>query len=136
VGRGDAASEGPPGAGRFIGCIPIADPEVARRFYVDTLGLRCLEESPYAIVVDAGRTTVRLTPVAERHPQPFTIAGFAVDELAGAVDRLAARGVPFHRYDGLDQDEHSIWDSPGGDRAAWFTDPDGRTQSLTQLAGR
>jgi predicted enzyme related to lactoylglutathione lyase len=33
----------------------------------------------------------------------------------------------------LDQDGHGVWATPGGDRVAWFTDPDGNTLSLTQF---
>jgi predicted enzyme related to lactoylglutathione lyase len=35
------------------------------------------------------------------------------------------------RYDGMDQDARGIWMTPGGDRVAWFADPDGNTLSLT-----
>jgi catechol 2,3-dioxygenase-like lactoylglutathione lyase family enzyme len=136
VGSSHAARERPLGAARYTGFIPIRDPGVARRFYVDTLGLRCLEESSNAIVIDAGGTSVRLTTVPELHAQPFTIAGFVVDDLEGVVDLFAGRGITFNRYDGLTQDKRSIWDSPGGDRVAWFADPDGNTLSLTDLARR
>ena len=124
------------GAARFIGFVPISDADRARRFYVDTLGLRLIEESPFAIVVDACGTQVRLTPVPELRPQPFTIAGFEVLDIDDTVDRLVARGVAFNRYDGVDLDERSIWSTPGGDRVAWFADPDGNTLSLTQFARR
>jgi hypothetical protein len=40
-------------------------------------------------------------------------------------------GVAFSRFDGLKQDDNRIW-TPGGDKVAWFTDPDGNILSLTQ----
>ncbi|HEV3329135.1 MAG TPA: VOC family protein [Acidimicrobiales bacterium] len=132
----DVASGLPLDAARFMGFVPISDADAARRFYVDTLGLRLIEESPFAIVVDANGTMVRLTPVPELRPQPFTIVGFEVTDLDDVVDRLASRGVGFNRYDGVDQDERSIWNTPGGDRVAWFADPDGNTLSLTEFARR
>jgi hypothetical protein len=40
--------------------------------------------------------------------------------------------VIFDRFEGVDQDEHGVWDAPGGARVAWFRDPDGNRLSLTQ----
>jgi hypothetical protein len=34
----------------------------------------------------------------------------------------------------MDQDEQGIWTTPGGDKAAWFQDPDGNVLSFTQFA--
>jgi predicted enzyme related to lactoylglutathione lyase len=34
----------------------------------------------------------------------------------------------------MEQDENAVWTTPGGDKIAWFTDPDGNTLSLTQFA--
>ena len=119
----------------FTAFIPVGDATAARRFYVDTLGLKVLEESPFAIVVDARGTRLRLTPVPDLRPQPFTIAGWEVDDIAGEVDVLVSAGVTFNRYEGMDQDERGIWTSPSGARVAWFLDVDGNTLSLTSTAG-
>ena len=50
-----------------------------------------------------------------------------------AVGELTAQGVEFRRYNDMDQDEHGIWTAPGGEKVAWFTDPDGNTLSVTQF---
>jgi hypothetical protein len=42
--------------------------------------------------------------------------------------------VRFSRYDSMEQDDVGIWTTPGGDRVAWFKDPDGNTLSLTTFA--
>ena len=60
--------------------------------------------------------------------------GWSVPDIAAAVESLAARGIAFARYDGLEQDDAGIWTAPGGARVAWFHDPDGNTLSLSQLA--
>jgi len=117
-----------------MGFIPVRDADVARRFYVELLGLACLEESPYSVVVDANGTKLRLTPVPDLRAQPFTIAGWEVPDIEADVDALVALGVAFNRYDGVEQDERGIWRTPGGDRVAWFSDPDGNTLSLTTFA--
>ena len=92
-----------------------------------------MEETPFALVVDGGGTKLRLTPVADLEPQPFTVAGWAVADIATEVDALASSGVEFNRYDGMDQDDRGIWTAPAGDRVAWFGDPFGNTLSLTEL---
>jgi catechol 2,3-dioxygenase-like lactoylglutathione lyase family enzyme len=118
----------------FIGFVPVRDLAAARTFYTETLGLRVADENPFALVLDAGGTMLRVTPVGEFTPQPFTIAGWTVPDITAAVRALAERGVAFTRYDGMTQDDLGIWTTPGGDQVAWFTDPDGNTLSLTAFA--
>jgi catechol 2,3-dioxygenase-like lactoylglutathione lyase family enzyme len=117
----------------FVGFVPVRDPSASRAFYERTLGLSVVESTPAAIVLDAGGTLLRLTPVGEFTPQPFTIAGWHVPDIHESVRALTERGVVFTRYDGMDQDELGIWSTPSGDRVAWFADPDGNTLSLTSL---
>jgi catechol 2,3-dioxygenase-like lactoylglutathione lyase family enzyme len=124
------------GRAPIIAFVPVTDLAVARRFYVDTLGLPVLDESPFALVVDAGGTMLRLTPVADLQPQPFTVVGWSVPDISATVVALTALGVTFTHYDGMDQDASNIWHAPSGDRVAWFTDTDGNTLSLTTFASR
>ncbi len=119
------------GGATYVGFIPVRDIAAAKGFYVDQLGLRLLEDTPFALVVDAGGTTVRITPVGEFTPFPFTIAGWGVADIEAAVRALP---VPTNRYDGMDQDQLGIWTAPGGAGVAWFCDPDGNTLSLSALA--
>jgi catechol 2,3-dioxygenase-like lactoylglutathione lyase family enzyme len=118
-------------AAPFIGFIPVRDLRIARPFYEETLGLRVVDDTPFALVVDAHGTMVRVTPVPDPVIQPFTIAGWNVPDIEEAVRSLTAKGVRFTRYDGMQQDDLGIWEAPSGDRVAWFTDPDGNTLSLT-----
>lgn len=107
----------------------------ARAFFEQRLGLTCTHEDGFAAVFDANGTMVRVTLVPELQPAPFTILGWLVDDIGTTARDLAARGVAFLRFDGMDQDADGVWHAPGGDRVAWFHDPDGNTLSLTQLAG-
>jgi catechol 2,3-dioxygenase-like lactoylglutathione lyase family enzyme len=120
----------------FIGFIPVRDLATARAFYAEKLGLRVVDDTPFALVLDAGGTMLRVTLAPEPAVRPFTIAGWRVPDIDAAVRALADRGVEFTRYDGMSQDNLGIWTTPGGDRVAWFTDPDGNTLSLTAFAGR
>jgi catechol 2,3-dioxygenase-like lactoylglutathione lyase family enzyme len=115
----------------FVGFIPVRDLDSAQEFYCGVLGLTALERSPFALVIDIGTVTVRVTPVPEFRPQPFTIAGWSVSDISSTVTALTKAGVSMQRYEGMDQDEQGVWTAPSGDRVAWFTDPDGNVLSVT-----
>ena len=52
--------------------------------------------------------------------------------MAALARELAAKGIVFERYPGVEQDADGIWSAPGGTLVAWFRDPDGNTLSLSQ----
>jgi catechol 2,3-dioxygenase-like lactoylglutathione lyase family enzyme len=110
-----------------------ADLPRARAFYEGVLGLHLVDENPYGAVLDAHGTMLRLTVVAEVAHPGYTVLGWQVSDISDLVDGLESRGVVFARYDGVEQDARGVWTSPGGDRIAWFTDPDGNVLSLTQF---
>jgi catechol 2,3-dioxygenase-like lactoylglutathione lyase family enzyme len=120
--------------GRLIAFVPTTDLSRARAFYAETLGLRVAEESPFACVLDANGTMLRLTPVRKLSRVRYTILGWGVDDIASTAGRLAAAGIEFLRHRGMDVDDAGIWTSPGGDQVAWFEDPDGNLLSVTQFA--
>jgi predicted enzyme related to lactoylglutathione lyase len=119
------------GQASIIAFAPSADLERARGFYEGVLGLAVEEVNGFALVLRVGSTMLRVTRVDALNPQPFTVLGWAVDDIEGTVDGLVSRGVTFHRYDGMPQDDRGIWTAPGGGRIAWFSDPDGNVLSLT-----
>jgi catechol 2,3-dioxygenase-like lactoylglutathione lyase family enzyme len=119
-------------AAELAAFVPSGDLARSRELYAATLGLTHTETGPFACVLRSGRTTRRVTRVDDLRPQPFTVLGWVVDDIAAAVAGLTARGVTFHRYPGMDQDELGVWTAPGGARIAWFPDPDGNVLSLTQ----
>ena len=105
----------------------------ARAFYEQVLGLPVAEQNEFACVIDANGTMLRITAVPEVCRGGYTVLGWKVTDITATVRDLAARGVVFLRYDGMDQDGDGIWSAPGGDKVAWFADPDGNVLSLTQL---
>jgi catechol 2,3-dioxygenase-like lactoylglutathione lyase family enzyme len=119
--------------GDIIAFVPTTDPARAREFYAGTLGLEVEDESPFALVFRVNGTMLRVTTVQELAPQPFTVLGWEVPDIAETIRALAERGVRFERYDGVEQDALGVWTAPGGGRIAWFKDPDGNTLSLTQF---
>jgi catechol 2,3-dioxygenase-like lactoylglutathione lyase family enzyme len=117
---------------RLVAFAATTDLDRAAAFYVDRLGLALLERTPLALVLDGGGTRLRVTRVEEKAAAPYTVLGWAVDDLDAVVEDLRARGVAFTRYRGLEQDEHDAWIAPGGARIAWFRDPDGNVLSLQE----
>lgn len=118
----------------LVAFVGVCDPDRAKRFYRDTLGLRLVsEELPFALVFDVQGTMLRVTVVPEVKPAKFTILGWKVPDIQAAVSSLDKEGVEFQRYAGLQQDGLGIWTSPSGARVAWFHDPDGNILSVTQF---
>ena len=117
----------------LIAFVPTTDLPRARAFYAETIGLPVTDESPFACVFDANGTMLRLTPVRKLSRTRYTVLGWNVADIAATVAALVAAGVSFVHYRGMDLDDAGIWTSPGGDRVAWFEDPDGNMLSLTQF---
>jgi catechol 2,3-dioxygenase-like lactoylglutathione lyase family enzyme len=105
----------------------------ARAFYERILGLPLVEDNAFACVFNAHGTMLRITAVAEVAQPGYTVLGWRVPDITGAIAQLESRGVVFARYDGIEQDAHGVWATPNGDRIAWFSDPDGNVLSLTQF---
>ena len=59
-----------------------------------------------------------------------------MDDIDAVAAQLAVAGVHLVRYEGMDQDRAGVWTTPGGDRVAWFCDPDGNVLSMTQFTPR
>src|SRR4051794_16843847 len=108
------------------------DPERARKFYEQALGLEFVADDPFALVFRTGTVQLRLQKVEQKPTLGYTVLGWAVMDIRKAVRQFADAGVKFMRYDGLEQDTDGIWQSPGGARVAWFHDPDENTLSLTE----
>lgn len=102
-------------------------------FYHDVLGLRLVEDSPFALVFSANGTQLRIQKMPTHTAAAHTVLGWRVDDIAATVDGLTTRGVRFEHYEQLPQDSHGIWKTPDGAQVAWFKDPDGNLLSLTQM---
>jgi catechol 2,3-dioxygenase-like lactoylglutathione lyase family enzyme len=117
----------------LVGFLATKAPHRARQFYEDVLGLRLVADEPFALVFDANGTMLRFQKVEQTVTLPYTALGWQVDDIAGTVRELSAKGVAFERYASMEQDEVGVWTSPGGARVAWFKDPDANLLSLTQF---
>jgi predicted enzyme related to lactoylglutathione lyase len=114
----------------------VDDIEQARAFYAETLGIdaEMVDGGPGLMVLHiAGDRDTFVYGKSDFEPATYTILNFPVDDIDSAVDELAARGVNFARYDGIDQDEKGIARGPGP-MIAWFKDPAGNILAVLQTS--
>lgn len=118
---------------KIMAFVGVSNADKARAFYRDTLGLTMLSEDRFALVFDVGGILLRVTPVNEIRPQPFTVLGWQVQDATATARALAGAGVKIERYPHVEQDADGIWTAPGGAKIAWFRDPDENILSIAQL---
>ena len=115
----------------------VDDPERARRFYEETLGLRVstvegARGSMLRLHLGSGAEVFVYTK-PDHAPASFTVLNFPVADIDVAVDELAGRGISFLRYEGFGQDAKGII-REAEPPIAWFTDPAGNILSVIQLS--
>jgi predicted enzyme related to lactoylglutathione lyase len=108
------------------------DIAAARAFYADVLGLEVSEDMGLLNLKFAGGGRGIVYPKPNHEPATFTVLNFPVDDIEAAVDRLAAAGVTFERYEGQEQDKRGIARDPQGPAIAWFKDPAGNILSVLE----
>ena len=117
----------------IIAFLATTQPEESKKFYAEVLGLRLMEDAPFALVFDANGIMLRIQKVEAVTAPSYTSLGWHVTDMPATVEMLRKRGVVFARYPNLAQDELGIWTTPDGNKIAWFNDPDGNTLSLTEI---
>ena len=117
---------------RMIGFVLTAKPEESKRFYSDVLGFRFVKDDGFALVFDAHGTMIRVAKVQSHAPAVGTTLGWEVADVSAAVKDLTAAGAQFERYEFMQPDSQGIVTFPGGDKVAWFKDPDGNVLSVSQ----
>ena len=106
----------------------VDDPDKARQFYGETLGVKTevlSEEAGLISLKLAGDRDTLIYQKPDFKPASYTILNFVVDDVDAAVDELSKRGVEFERYEGFEQDEKGIARGNQGPTIAWFKDPAG-----------
>jgi catechol 2,3-dioxygenase-like lactoylglutathione lyase family enzyme len=119
-------------ASKLMGFVPTRDSLKARSFYEDKLGFQFVSDDPFALVMKAGESSIRIAKAKDFTPAPYTVMGWEVSDVEAVVKWLTQRGVAFEKYPFVQDRELGIWTTPGGDKVAWFKDPDGNVLSVSQ----
>ena len=119
---------------RVVTFLMTMNPATALPFYRGTLGLTYLRDDGFALVFDMNGVMLRLGKASQFTPAQHTVLGWETDDVAASVDALVQKGVAFERYPNMGQDERGICTFPGGDKVAWFKDPDGNVLSISHHA--
>jgi catechol 2,3-dioxygenase-like lactoylglutathione lyase family enzyme len=113
----------------LVTTVAVTDLDRARAFFADQVGLRILDEQPFAIRFGAGGGS----QVSVRRGQPNigqTVGHFEVDDIDAAVRDLLAAGVSFNDYESPKTVDFIAQIGPA--RGAWFSDPDGNVFGLRE----
>ena len=118
--------------GKMVGFLITTDYDKARAFYEGKLGFEFVSLDQFALVMKAGGHMIRIGKIANFTPAQNTVLGWEVDNIEAAVSWLKQRGVAVEQYSFIQDRELGIWTAPGGDKVAWFKDPDGNVLSVSQ----
>lgn len=115
--------------------IGVKDLAKAKEFYSDVLGLQVITESPQVVVYQSGANSkLQIYQTEFAGTNKATYATWEVGDIASEVEALEAAGITFEQYDapGVTRDGAIHTYGDGGERAAWFKDPDGNILCLHQ----
>ena len=119
------------GSQKIISFVAVTDYAKSRAFYEGTLGLKFVSQDDFALVMEGNGTKIRMAKLPNLQPAHYTVLGWEVSAIEKMVEDLELRGVQFDRYGFMPADGPPIWTAPGGDKVAWFKDPDGNVLSLS-----
>ncbi len=116
----------------IVGFLMTTQPEAAKAFFTGVLGFPLVSDDPFALVFDAEGVQLRVAKATSFTPAPYTVLGWEVGNITATVTELAQRGVVFEQYANMHPDPQGIVTFPGGDKVAWFKDPEGNVLSVSQ----
>ncbi|HET9394361.1 MAG TPA: VOC family protein [Candidatus Rubrimentiphilum sp.] len=115
-----------------IATIAVKDLKTAAQFYGETLGLKNEGgDQTAAIMYTSGNTKVLVYQSEFAGSNKATAANWTVGaDLKSVVEGLAKKGVKFEHYDMPGVTREGDIHTAGGQKIAWFKDPDGNILAL------
>ena len=122
------------GDSKAFSSFSVDDPQKAKAFYGQTLGLKVSEVPEMQGLLKlhlAEGNVILIYPKAKHAPASFTILNFPVSDVEQTVDKLTSLGVRFEKYDDSEMKTDAKGISRGqGPDIAWFKDPAGNILSV------
>lgn len=115
--------------------IGVKDLAKATEFYGGVLGLKVISETPHLVLYQSGANSkLQIYQTEFAGTNKATYATWEVGDIAAEVEALEAAGITFEQYEapGVTRDGAIHTYGDGGERAAWFKDPDGNILCLHQ----
>ncbi|MFK7992601.1 MAG: VOC family protein [Granulosicoccus sp.] len=86
----------------------------AKEFYAGKLGLEIIYEDDFALVMDLGITSLRISEVDDFRAQEFTVLGWEVADIVSAAKKLSSLDITPKHYDKLEHPrrQHSCFLNP------------------------
>ena len=120
---------------RAYATIPVGDLAKVRSFYLDTLGLKVLEDREEELMLECADGTAFAVFVSQgRTSGSHTQMSFMCDDIDAEVADLRTRGVRFEVLEMPGATGHDGVYDLEGERGAWFRDPEGNLLAVAQLA--
>jgi predicted enzyme related to lactoylglutathione lyase len=116
--------------------LPAVDIKRAKKFYVETLGLKVVQEDPSpGIMLQCGGETMIYIYQRAGTKADHTVAAFKVDNIEAEVTELKKKGVIFENYDLPQMGIKTVNGiaSMGNMKSAWFKDTEGNILALNQM---
>ncbi|HEX7484121.1 MAG TPA: VOC family protein [Candidatus Saccharimonadales bacterium] len=111
--------------------IAVRDSQMAKAFYQDMLGLRLVDENDGGCMYESGGGKLFVYQAPSAGTSQATSAAWAVDDIHQMASDLEAKGIVFEHYDMPGAEVDGPVYTMGGQKAAWFKDPDGNILSIS-----
>lgn len=116
--------------------LPCSDPERARTWYHDKLGMVPDKDEYGSLWYEcAGGTWMIVTPSRYAGTAQNTAAGWQVSEIEALMDKLRGSGVAFEDYDLPEFKTVNGLFAMGPIKAAWFKDSEGNILEISEVSG-
>jgi len=119
---------------RVHATLPVGDLAAARAFWEGRLGFAPLEVYPTAVLyAGAGGSVFAISRASARATGGNTQMAFTVPDIEAEVAQLTSLGVAFEAYDLPGLRTIGGIAAMGGNRVAWFKDPDGNVIGVVEF---
>lgn len=106
--------------------LPVVNLNRAKEFYTGKLGLSEAGKTPTGeILLNAGGTTIALSPRDTPTKAEHTVITFQVDDVKNEVQQLKSRGVKFEEYSDPEFNTVDGVHTDSNGQCAWFKDTEG-----------